>query len=342
MKDEVIQQLMRPILVFLNQPDVTELAINRPFEIWTKTFHGWKTHTLPELTVGYLKSLANAVVVYNGIHPKSRVSVIFPGGERGEIVSPPAVIEGTYSFAIRKHSHVVKTLKELENESTFDSFIDVSFNQPLEAEVKKLTQKQDFSRLEPFESELIKLKREKHIREFLEKAVLFKRNVVIAGKTHSGKTTFARSLIEKVPYSERIITIEDVHELSLKNHPNRIHMIYGNNVGRISAHECLISCMRLSPDRIFLAELRGDEAWEYLNSLNTGHPGSITTTHANSALQTFERITTSIKKSDTGRHIDIDTIKRVLYTTIDIVIFFKERKITEIFYDPIFAKSKIC
>jgi type IV secretion system protein VirB11 len=99
--------------------------------------------------------------------------------------------------------------------------------------------------------------------------------------------------------------------------------------------------MRLSPDRIFLAELRGNEAWEYLNSLNTGYPESITTTHANSALQMFERIATLIKKSDVGRQLDIEMIKLVLHTTIDIVLFFKERKLIEVFYDPVFSKSKM-
>ncbi|RCL02096.1 MAG: ATPase CpaF [Candidatus Tokpelaia sp. JSC189] len=99
--------------------------------------------------------------------------------------------------------------------------------------------------------------------------------------------------------------------------------------------------MRLSPDRIFLAELRRNEAWEYLNSLNTGHPGSITTTHANNALQTFEHVATLIKKSEVGRQLEMKMIKLVLYTTIDVILFFKNRKLIEVFYDPVFIKSKL-
>lgn len=341
MKDDVVQHLLKPLAVFLDQIDVTELAINHARELWTKTVHGWAVHTVPALTADYLKSLANAIIVYNGVQPKSRVSVALPGGQRGEIISPPAVIDGTYAFSIRKHSAIVKTLETLDHEGAFNAFSDVSFNQPSEIEEATLTTKQDFTRLETYEVALLTLKRKGAMRDFLEKAVQCKRNIVIAGKTGSGKTTFARSLIEKVPFTERIITIEDVHELFLENHPNRIHMLYGYGAGRITADECLASCMRLSPDRIFLAELRGNEAWEYLNSLNTGHPGSITTTHANSALQTFERIATLIKKSDVGRQLNIDMIKRVLYTTIDVVLFFKERKLTEVFYDPIFSKSRM-
>jgi type IV secretion system protein VirB11 len=118
-------------------------------------------------------------------------------------------------------------------------------------------------------------------------------------------------------------------------------MLYGYGAERVSASECLESCMRQSPDRIFLSELRGDEAWEYLTSLNTGHPGSITTTHANTALQTFERVATLIKKSEVGRKLNMETIMQVLYYTINVVLFLSKFKLIEVFYDPIFAKSKI-
>ena len=175
--------------------------------------------------------------------------------------------------------------------------------------------------------------------EFLQKAILHHKNIIIAGATGSGKTTFARALIKKVPTSERIITIEDVHELFLPEHPNKVHMMFGTGTGRISADAALMACMRLSPDRIFLAELRGNEAWEYLNSLNTGHSGSITTVHANSAAHTFERVATLIKKSDVGRTIDLETINLTLKTTLEVVLFFKRRKLVEIYFDPIGASK---
>ncbi|GAA4657820.1 P-type DNA transfer ATPase VirB11 [Bartonella pachyuromydis] len=340
-KDQAVAQLLQPLDCFLEDPKITELSICRPCEVWTKSFEGWQVYNVPELTTAFLQTLIRAVIVYNGMAPKSINYVRLPGGQRGTIVQTPAVIDGTLSFVIRKHSLTVKTLGELDKEGTFDSFSDVSFNKPSEKEANSLLSKQDFTRLEPFEVQLLSLKRERKILEFLEQCVLHKRNIIIAGKTGSGKTTFARSLIEKVPVEERIITIEDVHELFLPNHPNHIHMLYGSGAGRVSAEECLDACLRQSPDRIFLAELRGNEAWEYLNSLNTGHPGSITTTHANNALQTFERCATLIKRSEIGRQLDIEMIKMVLYTTVNVVLFFKDRKLSEVFYDPIFSKSKI-
>lgn len=340
-KGQAVEQLLRPLQPFFEAPEITEIAMNRPCEVWTKTFTGWERHEIPALTASYMQGLITALVTYNGVAPKSVMYLVLPGGERGTVAVPPAVIDGTLSFLVRKHSMVVKTLEQLADEGAFDTFTDVSFNKPSEMECHEAMAAHDFTRMEPFEAELLRLKREGTVREFLESCVLNKRNIVIAGKTGSGKTTFARSLIEKVPTDERIVTIEDVHELFLESHPNRVPMLYGYGSGRVSADECLAACMRQSPDRIFLAELRGNEAWEYLNSLNTGHPGSITTVHANNALQTFERIATLVKKSEVGRQLDMEMIKLVLYTTIDVVLFFHERKLVEVFYDPIFSKAKM-
>ena len=340
-KDEQLNQLLKPLNKFLAMREVTELTINKPTEVWTKSPIGWTQHAAPELTMNYLTALATAMIVYNNLQPAPIVSVTLPNGERGQIVMPPACIAGTLSMAIRKHSMIVKTLEELDDAGMFANFIDVSPHKLTEQQLTEYAFQQDLTKLQELEIELLKLKEQKLIKQFLGQAVLNKRNIMIAGKTGSGKTTFARSLIKKVPVNERLITIEDVHELYLDDHPNKVHMLYGSNDARVSASDCLESCMRQSPDRIFLAELRGDEAWEYLNSLNTGHPGSITTIHANSALQTFERLATLIKKTQVGLQIDLPTIKSVLYSTIDIVLFVQDFQLTELFYDPIFAMSKI-
>lgn len=340
-RDTTVNQLMRPIAPHLAREEVFEVTVNRPGELWARTFKSWERVEIPELTFTYLDSLANAICVFNGIPLTSIVSVVMPSGERGQIVMPPACIDGTISLIIRKHSLVVKTLDELAAEGAFDNAKDVSFNQPTVDEAKANLVRRDFGRLEQFEVDLLALKREGRWRDFLDLCVSSHRNLIISGKTGSGKTTFARSLIERVSPDERLLTIEDVHELFLENHPNRVHMLYGYGKGRVSAVEALRSAMRQSPDRIFLAELRGDEAWEYVGSANTGHPGSITTTHANNALQTFQRAGTLIKQSEVGRVLDMDMINRTLYSTIDVVLYFSERKLCEVFYDPVFAKEQM-
>ena len=86
-KDKAIQQLLRPLLPYLDQPEITEVTINQPCEVWTKTFTGWTHHEVAELTGTYLHSLATAIIVYNGIQPKSVVSVILPDGQRGQVSS---------------------------------------------------------------------------------------------------------------------------------------------------------------------------------------------------------------------------------------------------------------
>jgi type IV secretion system protein VirB11 len=342
-RDQVVQQLLRPLSPYLDRPDVTEVTINYPGFLFARTFHAWEEHEVPELNMGYLESLTTAIAVFNGKNPSAINSVVLPGGERGQIVRAPGMIDGTLSLSIRKHSTVAKSLEQLDSEGAFSNpkLLDKSFNVPTVEEADKEAARRDFGRLEPFELELLALKREGRWREFLHACILHKRNVVIAGKTNSGKTTFARSLIEKVPSHERIITIEDVHELFLPDHRNKVHLLYGEGVGRVSADSCLAACMRMSPDRIFLAELRGNEAWEYVNSLNTGHPGSITTVHANGALGTFERIATLIKKSEVGQRLDLDMVNLLLYRTINVALYFQDRQLVEVFYDPIFANSKI-
>ena len=336
-----VNMLLKPIQHLLDDPSIDEVTINQPGEIWAKQFSDWKRHEIAELTLIHIESLITAVCAYNAVREASNLSLTMPNGERAQITKFPAIIEGQISFNIRKHGSTIFTLEELHGQGAFDHWIDKSIHQLSEAEIKAKQLVNDLSRLDETEAMLLNLKRERQILPFLQQCVLNHKNVVIAGKTGSGKTTFARALIKTVPSDERIITIEDVHELFLPDHPNHVHLMFGSAKGRISADEALASCMRLSPDRIFLAELRGNEAWEYLNSLNTGHAGSITTVHANNAIHTFERVATLIKKSDVGRLIDLETIKLTLYTTIDVILFFHKRQLIEVYYDPIQAKKSL-
>jgi type IV secretion system protein VirB11 len=333
--------MMRPFDPFLNDPLVTEVLTNEPFKLWAKTFDGWIEHDVPALTPSFLKAVANTFVTYNNLQLRGVNYVVLPDGQRGTIIQPPAAHEGMFGVIIRKHMTVARTLEELTAEGAFSDWRDKSFHKPSAGEASAFLDAADFTRLEPFEVELLALKREGRIVEFLERCVHYKRNIMIAGKTGSGKTTFARSLIEKVPTTERILTIEDVHELMLPSHPNKLHLMYGDAAGRITAREALAACMRASPDRIFLAELRGNEAWEYIASLNTGHPGSISTVHADNAVQTFARISTLILSSEVGQVLPADMVRQELLQTINVTLHFHERKLTEVFYDPIFAKSKL-
>jgi type IV secretion system protein VirB11 len=133
--------------------------------------------------------------------------------------------------------------------------------------------------------------------------------------------------------------LEDVHEVSSNNLDEIGYMMYGDKEGRISAAACLKACMRLSPDRIFLTELRDDAAWNYLNSANTGHPGSIFSTHADSVLETPGRIADLVKASPVGIGLDYDMILRTIHRTIDVIIHMEKWEVKQVYYDPLFKKQ---
>lgn len=316
-----VRAALRPLEPYLKDPTISELAIVRPYSVFVRQHGAWHEHECMPLTLSSLEGLSLSLSVYNGLAPAPIMSVILPDGERGQVVQAPGCLDNTMAINIRKHTQLVKTLDELEAEGAFN-------------EVCDSLDLLDESGLTPTDHLLLQLKNEGQIARFLHEAVQARRNIIVAGKTGSGKTTFARSLIERVPLEERIITIEDVHELILPNHRNLVHMLYGGSNGRVTATDCVAACMRLSPDRIFLAELRGGEAWEYLVALNTGHPGSISTTHANSSLDTYDRLASLIKQSPTGGQLDLATIQAFLRNTVDIVLFFDRFKLREIFYQP--------
>jgi type IV secretion system protein VirB11 len=319
---EMLDEYLRPIQKYLDDPDLTEICVNRPREIWTEGREGWRRFDAPDLSFQQCRQLATLIASYNGkaiSADKPVLSATLPNGERVQVIIPPACEPNTVSITIRKPSMIDKTLDELDAEGAFDQIEDVTED------------------LKPFEHELLMLKNQKRLKEFLDLAVRTHRNILIVGKTGSGKTTITKSLTRSIPEHERLITIEDVHELFLNQHKNKVHLFYARDDeggSRVTPKQALASCLRMKPDRILLAELRGDEAWEFIKSVNTGHPGSISTMHANGAFEAFEQLTALIKDSRTGEHLDTNYIKHRLYTTLDVILFYQQRKLREIYYDP--------
>jgi len=174
-----------------------------------------------------------------------------------QVIVAPACPQQTVSITIRKPSFIDLTLEDLEISGSFSHVQMVS------------------DALTEGEKELLQLRTTGHIKQFLTQAVLLKRNILLVGKTGSGKTTVIKSLIDVIPKHERLITIEDFHELPMRQHPNKVHLFYARDEeggARVTAKSALVSCLRMKPDRIMLSELRGDEAWEFVKSVSTGHP----------------------------------------------------------------------
>jgi type IV secretion system protein VirB11 len=318
----MLDQLSKPLKRFIDDPNLNEISVNRPCEVWTEDWQGWKKHLVPEMTYAHCEHIADLIANYNGKGVTNKNPVLsgsLPNGERVQVLIPPACENGTVSITIRKPSVLTKTLNELEEEGAFN-------------QVRVL-----IDGLQDFEHELLALKSQGKIKEFLDLSVKKKQNILIVGQTGSGKTTVAKSLALSIPTHERLITIEDVRELFLDSHPNRVHLLYSRDdeAGhKVTPKQALASCLRMKPDRILLAELRGDESWDYIKSINTGHAGSISTMHANGAREAFEQLTALIKDSQTGAHLDSSYIKHRLYSTIDIVLFYSRRKLIEIYYNP--------
>jgi type IV secretion system protein VirB11 len=191
------------------------------------------------------------------------------------------------------------------------------------------------------EQELSTLLASGQFESFMRRAVQSRQNILVSGPTGSGKTTWTKALIREIPSEERLITIEDARELVLDRHRNHVRLYYSKDdqgLSRVSPKQLLESCLRMKPDRILLAELRAEEAFDYLRNVNSGHPGSITSVHAASAELAFEQLVLLVKQSSSGREMARRDIKHLLTHLIDVVIQFgverHERFIKENWYEP--------
>jgi type IV secretion system protein VirB11 len=237
-------------------------------------------------------------------------------------VLPPATTPGCIAITIRRPSHEVWSIEELSASGIFQ------------------TTRRATEALEDSESELLRLLEAKHYEAFMRVAVQSRKNILVSGPTGSGKTTWTKALIREIPRGERLITIEDARELIL-DHPNHVRLFYSKDdqgLSRVTPKQLLESCLRMKPDRILLAELRAEEAFDYLRNVNSGHPGSITSVHAASAELAFEQLVLLVKQSRAGQELPRADIKELLYLLVDIVIQFgvehHQRFIKEIWYDP--------
>lgn len=323
-------EFTRPLRAQLDSPGVLEVCVNRPGEMMVESAGGWRTITAPELSLERCLSLATAVATYSDQHVNAErplLAATLPTGERIQFAIPPAVPRDTVSITIRKPAEVVRRLDDFEREGLFERTAIVG--------------RAGSSELLPFEHELADLKVRRRHAEFLRLAVRKHQTIVVSGKTGSGKTTFMKGLVEEVPRHERLITIQDTAELTLPNHPNVVHLFYskdGQGTAKVTAKSLLEACLRMKPDRIFLAEVRGDECFHFVRLAASGHPGSITSVHAGSCALAFEQMSLMIRESGAGAGLRMSEIKWLLGVVVDVVVQFERdergRFISEIYYEP--------
>ncbi|HGA2320503.1 TPA: ATPase, T2SS/T4P/T4SS family [Pseudomonas putida] len=323
----LVKANMVPFQRFMDDPEVFEVRINKFGQVVCDTVKGRKIYTEPAMTENYLNSLLDFMLHQNGLDKTAANYVEFPDGSRGTFCVPPAVVDGSMLVAIRKHLPVSKTLEDLEAENRFAGF--------------RHCKSTDDVTLASHEQHLLELLASGRVVDFFRLGVQSKLNICIAGSTGSGKTVLTRTLLAEVPVEERVILLEDTHEISNALQHEVGFMLYGNQKGRLSPQECLKACMRLSPDRIFLTELRDDAAWDYLCMSNTGHPGGVFSTHASSASLTKTRIAQLVKQSSVGAQLDWEVITSTVNMAIDVVVYMEKRQIVEILYDPLDKKKRM-
>lgn len=288
---------------------VSEVSINRPGEVWVESGDNMYCQLAPELTWQYLKDLAKLIATstqqyISAEHPL--LSAYLPQGYRIQMIYPPAVVDGTIAISIRKPSIA-------------DYDLDWYVNQ----EILSGASHQEFPSQKQSRAALQALHRQGDYSKLLKTAILQRRNILISGGTSTGKTTFLNALLKQIPKHERIVTIEDVPEIRLQQ-PNSVALFAARNQqgrARIDTQLLVEASLRLRPDRIIIGELRGTEAFSFLRAINTGHPGSIATLHADSPQLAFEQLVLMVMQKNLG--LTREQIQGYIQMLIDVVVQLK-------------------
>lgn len=347
----VIEQIQPLLDIAERHEGATEICVNQPGEVFIQHGPHWSRHAEPFLTHPYMDSLCTAIASYTAQTISNRqplLSADLPGGQRIQIVRPPAVSHGEFSLTIRIPSQSVIPLDSYHQTGVFS---DYQWIKHKESEVNNKGWNAD-------DLELYKLiEKEKDLMAFFTEAVIQKRTIAFVGDTGSGKTSLMKTLCQYIPKGERIITIEDVRELFLPTHENRVHMLYskgGQGTADVSPSTLIHTSMRMLPSRVLMAELRGAEAYDMLKLLTTGHRGSITSFHADSAALAFDRFVFMCKEHPDAQVYTAAELKSLCALTFDIIAHIevrdvlgedskpirRERRITQVYFDPSYKRKQ--
>lgn len=304
--DPFLDAYLEPFRRWLAEDDVTELLVNRPGEVWIEQRGRMTCHNAPKVNDALLQRLAEQVarISNQGINrERPLLAAMLPNGARVQFVAPTAT-RAHWALAIRRHC-------------LLDLPLDAYAKGPLQPEHKPVASSPEADPI-----------------GFLRQAVLDRKTILISGGTSTGKTTFLNALMREVPPEERVIVVEDTAEVQLHG-PNDLGLIaVKGELGEalINTDDLLQAALRLRPDRILLGELRGKEAVSFLRAVNTGHPGSFSTIHANSTSGALEQLALMVMQSGLGlsRSETIDYARSVIDVVVQLGREGAERKIVAI------------
>jgi len=281
---DAIANFLLPVKDLLDDPAVSEVMINGPHEIFVEkkglVYRTPNRFTDDEALLSAMRAIAQSVGrIIDADNP--RLDARLPDGSRIHVVLPPMAKNGT-TVAIRKFSKENLTLKDL-----------VSFGSLSPAAAR-----------------------------FLDICIYLGKNIVVSGGTGSGKTTMLNVLGARIPKTQRLIIIEDAAELQVKTD----HVVNfetrkadpSRGIKEVTIRELVISAMRLRPDRIIVGEVRGEEALDLIQVMNTGHDGSMGTVHANNPVDACTRLETLCLMGDTK--IPPDAVRKMVASAMQIVV----------------------
>ena len=266
---------LAPFSEWLTRETVTEILVNRPGEVWIEdsSVPGMQRIECP-IDDQLLQRLAEQVarISHQGInreHPL--LAATLPDGARVQLCGPPATRKH-WAMAIRRHRLI-------------DIGLDAYDRGPLRAP-------RPLPSIDPQADPI----------GYLRQAIARRQTILISGGTSSGKTTFLNAMLREIPKEERVVLVEDTAELKLHGANGVGLLAVKGELGeaRVSANDLVQAALRLRPDRIVLGELRGNETVSFLRAINTGHPGSFSTVHANSPRGALEQIALMVMQSGIG------------------------------------------
>jgi type IV secretion system protein VirB11 len=319
-----LEAYLSPLAPWLSRPDVTDVLINRPGEVWIETVAGaMSREPADQLTEQALQRLARQIAAasHQGVNREQPLlSATLPDGARVQVVAPPAT-RGGLAMAVRKHLISDMSLDDLAADGLFEAAAraDPARDAAADAALEAL-----LDAGEPM--------------AFLKACVAQRKTVVVSGGTASGKTTLLNAMVKEVPRSERLVVIEDAPEVRL-DHPNAVGLVaVRGELGeaQVDADALLAAALRLRPDRILLGELRGREAFAFLRAVNSGHPGSITTVHADSPAGALDQI--ALLALTSGVDLGWEKVRAYVERVVDVVVQLDRtggaRRMTEVLFRP--------
>lgn len=325
----LLENHLQPLQQWLAHDDVSEISINRPGQAWIERHGASHLETIPELTLRHLKDLAQLIATFSEQSLSAEqplLSAVLPQGHRVQIALPPAVNEDTVGISIRKPSLLNFDLNWYAQQGSLS----------INSSRAPLT--------ETVQQQLSQLHEQHKHQEFLQFAIAQRRNILISGGTSTGKTTFLNALLKQIPETERIITIEDVPEIHVTQ-PNSLSLFASRGrQGRsqIEVQDLVEASLRLRPDRIIIGELRGGEAFSFLRAVNTGHPGSMATLHADTPLLALEQLVLMVMQKNLG--LSREQIENYILLVLDMVVQLKKgrdglRYVSEILFPLKFDRN---